>query len=155
MELIRKMRDRLVSEAGSVGVVVALFIFFGMGMLTMTWNTVQLSKAKMRLQNAADAAALAHAVWQARGMNAVQNLNDEMYETLGIAVTLRNVAKVMEPLAVVLDGMGNMPVVGPIFKALGLVFHLVAATTGGIGGWMANRICKHFLKNLEIGRAHV
>ena len=76
---------RLASERGSVGVVMALVIFVVMGMMTMTWNTAQLSKAKMRLQNAADSAALAHAVWQARGMNAVQNINDEMYEALSLA----------------------------------------------------------------------
>ncbi len=50
MELIRTCRERLASERGSVGVVVALVIFLAMGMLTMTWNTAQLSKAKMRLQ---------------------------------------------------------------------------------------------------------
>ena len=77
--MIRKMRARLASESGSVGVVVALVIFLVMGMLTMTWNTAEISKTKMRLQNAADSAALAHAIWQARGMNAVQNINDEMH----------------------------------------------------------------------------
>ena len=153
MRHLRHWRRNLASDRGSVGVVVALFIFFAMGLMTMTWNTAQLSKAKMRLQNAADAAALAHAVWQARGMNAVQNLNDEMYESLSIANTLLTVAKITEPLATSFDVMGNLPVVGPIFKAIGLALHLVAATTGGIGGWTANRICKYFLKYLALAYA--
>ena len=67
---------RLKSDRGSVGVLIALAIFLVCGMLSMTWNTVQLSKEKMRLQNAADAAALEYCIWQARGMNAVQNIND-------------------------------------------------------------------------------
>ena len=105
----RMMMERLASEQGSVGVVVALVIFLVLGMLTMTWNTAQLSKAKMRLQNAADSAALAHAIWQARGMNAVQNINDEMYEALSLAVKLRNVAKVVEPIAIGFDAASAAP----------------------------------------------
>ena len=101
------MLSRLSSERGSVGVVVALVIFVVMGMLTMTWNTAQLSKAKMRLQNAADSAALAHAVWQARGMNVVQNINDEMYEALSLAAKLRSVARVIEPIAIAFDAAAN------------------------------------------------
>ena len=96
---------RIASERGSVGVVMALVIFVVMGMLTMTWNIAQLSKAKMRLQNAADSAALAHAVWQARGMNVVQNINDEMYEAVSLAKKLRDVAVVIVPIATAFDAM--------------------------------------------------
>ena len=140
------MLSRLSSERGSVGVVVALVIFVVMGMLTMTWNTAQLSKAKMRLQNAADSAALAHAVWQARGMNVVQNINDEMYEALSLAAKLRSVAKVIEPIAIGFDAAANAPFVGVIFKGLAIAAHTIGILTGGTAGWLAARICNMFLK---------
>ena len=144
----RLFASRLASECGSVGVVMALVIFVMMGMLTMTWNTAQLSKTKMRLQNAADSAALAHAIWQARGMNAVQNINDEMYESLSLAVKLRSVAKVIEPIALGLDVAAKAPFVGIIFKGLAVAAHTVGILTGGTAGWLAARICNMFLKNL-------
>ena len=150
MEMIRNMRGRLVSEGGSVGVVVALVLFLVMGMLTMTWNTAQLSKTKMRLQNAADSAALAHAVWQARGMNVVQNINDEMYEGLGLAVKLRKAAKYIEIAAQALDVAGKIP--GPwglIARTMAAVLHTAGVLFGGTGGWIAKWICKIFLKNIE------
>ena len=146
----RMMKARLASERGSVGVVVAFVIFVVMGMLTMTWNTAEISKTKMRLQNAADSAALAHAIWQARGMNAVQNINDEMYEALALAVKLRNVAKVVEPIAIGFDAMSNLPFVGVIFKGLAIVMHTIGVLTGGTGGWMAARICDKFLKYIAM-----
>ena len=147
---LKRYWRRLKSERGSVGVVVAIFIFFALGMLTMIWNTTQLSKEKMRLQNAADAAALAHAVWQARGMNAVQNINDEMYESLNIACKLRTVAQVSEAAAQILDIAAAIPVVGMIAKGLAYAAHFIGVTTGGIGGWLANRICKYFLNTLAL-----
>ena len=150
MEVIRRMKGRIASESGSVGVVVALVIFVVMGMVTMTWNTAQLSKAKMRLQNAADSAALAHAIWQARGMNAVQNINDEMYEALSLAVKLRNVAKVVEPIALAFDAASNAPFVGIIFKGLAIAMHTIGVLAGGTGGWLAARVCNIFLKYIAM-----
>lgn len=86
-------------ERGSVGVLVALVMFFVMGMLMMTWNTAQISKDKMRLQNAVDSAALAHATWQARSMNAIQNMNEEKYFALDLAIDLTKIGVVAEKLA--------------------------------------------------------
>lgn len=77
--VLKTMAERLADDRGSVAILVALVIFVCCGMLTMTWNTALLSREKMRLQNAADSAALEHALWQARGMNALQNVNDEAY----------------------------------------------------------------------------
>ena len=151
MGLIRTWRGRLASVRGSVGVVVALVIFLAMGMLTMTWNTAQMSKAKMRLQNAADSAALAHAIWQARGMNAVQNINDEMYEALALAVKLRNIAIGVEIAAQAFDVASNVPFVGVIAKGFAIVFHTVGILAGGASGWMATKICSWFLKYIQIG----
>ena len=146
MELIRKMRERIASENGSVGVVVALVIFLVMGMLTMTWNTAEISKTKMRLQNAADSAALAHAIWQARGMNVVQNINDEMYEGLSLACRLRKYAEGFETAAQFAEMFANVPYVGWVFKGIAIAMHVLGLLTGGSAGWMAARICKYFLK---------
>ena len=146
---LEKMRRRLASEDGSVGVVVALFIFFALGLLTMTWNTAQLSKEKMRLQNAADAAALAHATWQARGMNAVQNINDEMHESLAIAVKLRAVSIAFEVAGQALD----LASVGPwavITKPLAIAAHLVGALAGAVSGHLSHHICYYFLRIIAI-----
>ena len=148
-DLLGKVRRRLASEDGSVGVVVALFIFFALGLITMTWNTAQLSKEKMRLQNAADAAALAHAAWQARGINAVQNINDEMYQALTFADTLRKVSIAFEVVAQGLDAAS----VGPwafITKPLAIAAHLVGALTGAVSGHVSHNICNIFLKYLAI-----
>ena len=149
-EMIGTMRGRLVSERGSVGVIVALVLFVVMGMLTMTWNTAELSKAKMRLQNAADSAALAHAVWQARGMNAVQNINDEMYEALSLASKLRTIAEVFEGIATGFEIAANLPVVGPVFRGLAIAMHTIGVITGGPAGWMAARVCGMFLKYIQM-----
>ena len=145
----RTLWTRLASERGSVGVVMAFVIFVVLGMLTMTWNTAELSKAKMRLQNAADAAALAHAVWQARGMNAVQNINDEMYEALSLATKLLTISEAMETAAQFFDGLSNMPFIGPFLKGVAVVFHLFGVLSGGPAGWMASRICDGFLKYIQ------
>ena len=143
--VLEKMRKRIASEDGSVGVVVALFVFFALGLLSMTWNTAQLSKEKMRLQNAADAAALAHATWQARGMNAVQNLNDEMYSSLDTALFLRTASAFFEGFAQGVDALSNGPW-GFILKPLALAMHLVGTLMGAVSGHLSHNICEKFLK---------
>lgn len=147
---LRKAWRRLKSENGSVGVVVAIVLFLSLGLVTMTWNTAQLSKAKMRLQNAADSAALAHAIWQARGMNTVQNINDEMYESLAFAIKIRKAAKVSVQTAIAFDAMSAVPFIGPVMSALAKVAHVIGVLLGGPAGWMANRVCKLFLKNFAM-----
>lgn len=87
-----KIRKRLFSDHGTMGFVMALFLFFGCGMITCTWNTYLLSKEKMRIQAAADAAALEHALWQARAMNLIQDLNNEIYDACHIAQIIYGIA---------------------------------------------------------------
>ena len=142
------LRARLADDRGHVGVLMALVIFVVLGSLTMTWNTAQLSKEKMRLQNAADSAALGFCVWQARGMNTVQNLNDEMYAALSIAKKLLVVAVPAEEAAQALGKMGNIPYIGTICRIAAQALHIVAAISGGLSGLLANRICPYFLKPL-------
>ena len=148
VDRLRISRNRLADDTGHVGVLMAMVIFVVLGALMMTWNTAQLSKEKMRLQNAADAAALGFCSWQARGMNTVQNLNDEMYVALKIATKLLNVAGPMEITAQILEKGASIPFIGPILKIAAQAFHIIAAITGGISGLLANRICPWILKPL-------
>ena len=145
-----RWRRRVVSERGSVGVVMAIVMFLVLGMLTMTWNTAQLSKAKMRLQNAADSAALAHAVWQARGMNTVQNINDEMYESLSLAVRLYAASEVMVVMGTVLAELAVIPIVGAAFYVAALALFEVSVYVADAGWWLAMGISDMFLKTLEV-----
>lgn len=127
---------RLRDERGSVGVLLSLVIFTVVGMLMMTFNTVQLSKEKMRLQNAADSAALEHALWQARSMNALQNLNDEGYVTAQTASLFLSVAVGLETAAKAVQGI---PVVGLIIAG-GLRIGVVMV--GGMSSIMSNIVLK-------------
>ncbi len=148
VQSLARMRTRLADDRGNIGVLMALVIFVVIGSLTMTWNTAQLSKEKMRLQNAADSAALGFCVWQARGMNTVQNLNDEMYAALSIAKKLLVVAIPAETAAQALEKMGNIPYIGIVCKIAAQAFHIIAAISGGVSGLLANRICPYFLRPL-------
>lgn len=113
METLRLGR-RLRGERGSVGALMALVMFFVCGMLTMTWNTYVLSREKMRLQDAVDAAALEHATWQARGMNCLQNLNDEGYDALTTAIAGYTLSGVLVATA---QAVTAIPILGPILNA--------------------------------------
>ncbi|MEG1480735.1 MAG: pilus assembly protein TadG-related protein, partial [Kiritimatiellia bacterium] len=98
-KMLRRFRHTVCGERGSVGILMALVMFFVCGMLVVTWNTYTVSRDKMRLQNAVDAAALENAVWQARGMNCLQHLNDEAYEMLSMVNGLYSAAGVLEIIA--------------------------------------------------------
>ena len=152
--LWRTLGRRVASERGSVGVVVALVMFVALGMLTMAWNTAQVSKAKMRLQNAADSAALAHAIWQARGMNTVQNINDEMYEALSLCVKMCAIseASYMMGHGLILTGVAFtvFPVLGIPFIVAGISLYYEATFIAGAAGWLSVGICELFLKTLEL-----
>ncbi len=144
--MIALLRKRLGDESGHVGVLMAMALFVVVGMLMMTWNTAQLSKEKMRLQNAADSAALGFCVWQARGMNAVQNVNDEMYVALSIADKLLSIAIGFETGALACEALEAVPFVGVAFKIASNAFHIIALLTGGTSGLLASRICPWILK---------
>ena len=152
--LWRRWERRVASERGSVGVVVALVLFAALGMLTMAWNTAQISKAKMRLQNAADSAALAHAIWQARGMNTVQNINDEMYEALSLCVRMAAVAEVSSITATGLLTAGMaftvFPILGLPLIVAGVSLYYEAVFVEGAAGWLGQGICGAFLDTLAL-----
>ena len=142
------LRRRLGDESGHVGVLMAMALFVVVGMLMMTWNTAQLSKEKMRLQNAADSAALGYCVWQARGMNAVQNINDEMYVALSMADKLLTIATGFEIAALGCEALEYIPFAGIGFKIAAHAFHIISMLTGGMSGLLASRICPWILTPL-------
>ena len=146
--MIAALRRRLGDESGHVGILMAMALFVVVGMLMMTWNTAQLSKEKMRLQNAADSAALGFCTWQARGMNAVQNINDEMYVALSIADKLLSIAIGFETGALACEALEGVPFVGVAFRIASHAFHIIALLTGGTSGLLASRICPWILKPL-------
>ncbi|MEG2465702.1 MAG: pilus assembly protein TadG-related protein [Kiritimatiellia bacterium] len=127
-KMLRRFRHTVCGERGSVGILMALVMFFVCGMLVVTWNTYTVSRDKMRLQNAVDAAALENAVWQARGMNCLQHLNDEAYEMLSMVNGLYSAAGVLEIIA---SAVQAIPFgIGPV---LALVSRIPAALLAGVG----------------------
>jgi len=141
MSIVNHYLRRLRNEDGHVGILVALFIFVMIGSLMMTWNTAQLSKEKMRLQAAADSAALSYCVWQARGMNAVQNMNDEMYICLSVASDLYLVSIPIQFVGCIFWQGRDIPLIGPICKAVSFIMHGFAAIPGLIAAWLTNGLC--------------
>ena len=136
---------RIRDDRGSVGVLVALVMFVVMGMLMMTWNTAQLSKEKMRLQNAVDSAALAHATWQARGMNVVQNLNEEKYLACDLGATLLNAGAGIELGAQAAYAASlaatAFPVAAGILKATAYGLRIIAIVAACTGSYLVHILC--------------
>ena len=145
---VRFVRRRLGDERGSVGILMAMFAFAVVGMLMMTWNTAQLSKEKMRLQNAADAAALSHAVWQARGMNSIQNLNDEMYAALAAGTQFSYIFLGVEGAAQALDLLRPVLIVGLIAGPIATVLHTVSMMLMGMSGFLIHNVVENMLCSL-------
>ena len=129
----------LKNDRGNIGVLMALVLFTVVGSLCMTWNTAQLSKEKMRLQNAADSAALGFCTWQARGMNAVQNINDEMYMSLGMATSLQKVTIGLEATAKAFDLAALNPFTAWL-KGFAIAFHSMGVLCGGTSGLIATKV---------------
>ena len=131
METIRR---RLFGDRGAVGLLMALVLFFVCGMLTMTWNTYALSREKMRAQDAVDAAALEFATWQARGMNCLQNLNEEAYDTLSTSISGYVISAALVGIA---SSVSAIPIIGPILNValMGASVIACAAST-----WMCEAV---------------
>ena len=154
IERLTLMRRRFADESGHVGILMALAIFVVVGMLSMTWNTATLSKEKMRLQNAADSAALGFCTWQARGMNALQNINDEMYVALSMADRLLKIAVPCETTALACEPLGAIPLIGLAFKIAAQALHVIALLTGGMSAILANVVCQWVLRPLSYAYAY-
>jgi hypothetical protein len=79
--IFRKMLHRVTRDEGGVVFIFAAVIFLiVMALFAVTYETARYTEAKMVAQNAADAAAMEMAAWQARGLNVVQEINNDIYE---------------------------------------------------------------------------
>lgn len=139
LKLLRIGGSRVRDDRGSVGVLVALAMFFVMGMLAMTFNTARMSTEKMRLQNAVDAAALEHAAWQARGMNMIQNLNNEAFTGLLFADELIIIATAINVVRAVFEGVANAHIVfiSAFMRVLEMIAYGVIKAMLFIATWIA------------------
>ncbi len=83
-QLTRKAFARLNGVAdddrGAVFWYGAIIIFIALALIGGIWDTSNFINYKISAQNSADAAALEFSAWQARGMNAVQEANNDIYE---------------------------------------------------------------------------
>lgn len=145
---MRLFRSRLGDERGSVGILMAMFAFVVVGMLMMTWNTAQLSKEKMRLQNAADGAALSHAVWQARGMNSIQNLNDEMYAALAAGTQFSYIFLGVEGAAQAMDALRVVVILTPFVAPIARVLHTISMMLISMSGYLIHNVVENMLSSL-------
>ena len=85
-------------ERGVVFVYGAVIIFIALTIFGMTFDSMRYIEKKIISQNAADAAALEMAAWQARGLNVVQEINSDIYqidtviwETMNIMYTVAEI----------------------------------------------------------------
>ena len=86
--IVNKNARRLISdERGVVLYYTAIVVFLIVALFSLIFDVSRISEQKMQMQNAADAAALEMALWQARGMNLVQNINDEIYSVDAAVIT--------------------------------------------------------------------
>lgn len=92
------------------GVMVFVLVIFAMA----TFNTSTSLYNRVRAQNAVDAAADAYAVWQARGLNLSQHIND-IHWTLNLAFWIAETAACIA--RIVCPFLKAIPYVGPALEA--------------------------------------
>jgi hypothetical protein len=83
-----KFFRRLGNDRGVAMLYTAVITMFILALFSLIHDVGRISEDKMQMQGAADAAALEFATWQARGMNTVQNLNQEMYDIDNLVITM-------------------------------------------------------------------
>src|SRR4051812_20366526 len=90
----RRMKDKAIKR--QQGQALVLFLGFAaalIGIMLVSFNSGQVTNAKMRAMNAADAAAYSGAVWQARSLNFQAYMNRAMVVnevTIAQSVSLRS-----------------------------------------------------------------
>jgi hypothetical protein len=100
--LAGELRD---DEQGSTTLMAAMMVFLVTIFTVIALNTNKVIYQRMRAQNAADAAADAAALWQARGCNVLQHLNNLHYTVDVTATTLENISGGACMAAAVFQGM--------------------------------------------------
>lgn len=78
-DVLRRLRGLRDDERGTMLLLPAVLSFCAVVIVVAYMNAAQATQTKLRMQNAADAAAHASAAWQARGMNLMQHLNNFHY----------------------------------------------------------------------------
>jgi len=126
LEVVLKNARRLpADERGVVMYYTAIVAFFILALFSLCYDVARVSEVKMQMQNAADAAALEMAVWQARGMNLVQNMNDEIYNIDTGIYSAYVIAAAFSVAGNALEGTGIVGAIGIALEAAG----------GGIAGF--------------------
>lgn len=126
-----RVRRRFVSlasdERGVAFYYTAIILFFILSILTVIYDVSRVSEKKTQMQVAADAAALEMAVWQARGMNMVQNLNDEIYDIDEALTIIYGIAGGITAAGIALEALSWIPVIGEALEAAGEILEALAA----------------------------
>jgi len=109
---------------GQALIFVALILFVCICFLAYTINVGHRISVKIEMQNAADAATISGALWEARGLNMISILNVGMTECLALIImyeafdrTLDFTETAYEIEIAILEALSNVPIVGPAFKA--------------------------------------
>ncbi|GEM_PF-4987128 len=134
---------RISSDRGVAFYYTAFITFFILSILTVIFDVSAVSRKKIQAQNAADAAALEMAVWQCRGMNIVQNINSEIYQTDTVICVIYGIAGGMTIIA---KGLEASVFLAPI----GVIVEQAAAALARVGYLVHNLVVDVFLKNLRL-----
>jgi len=133
---------RIESDRGVAFYYTAFISFFILAIVTVVFDVSAVSRKKIQAQNAADSAALEMAVWQCRGMNLVQNINVEIYQTDTVVAVLYGIAGAMTGIAKILEAT--------LFLApAGFAIESVAGGIARAGYWVHNIIVDIFLTKLR------
>jgi len=89
------------------------------------------------------------AVWQCRGMNMVQNINDEIYDLDDVLSTIYGIAAVMTGIAWAFEALSEIPYIGEIFKAIGDALMEAAAIMAQIAYYCHKVMVNYFLAPLR------
>ncbi|MGI5923431.1 MAG: TadE/TadG family type IV pilus assembly protein [Lentisphaeria bacterium] len=132
-------KRRLCNDRGVAALYTAVVCMLILASFSLIYDVARISEDKMQLQNAVDAAALEYATWQARGMNTVQNLNQEIYNLDSTVITMYMVSAVLTYAAQPLKAFAYVGAALEFFSA-GLLYG---------GGYVHHVIGVGFLQSLR------
>lgn len=90
MRVIQKIRRLRGDDKGQVLMTSGVMMFFVFIVFTYSINTAGVLRRRIQMQNAVDSGAIAGALWQARGLNLVQMLNNFHYNSNDAIAKLMN-----------------------------------------------------------------
>lgn len=130
-------------DEGAVLLYTVVISFFLLAVFSLIFDVARVSETKMRMQDAADSAALQFATIQARGMNTVQNINNDIYNTSEAAITLYGIGTGLAHGAQIAYASGVASWVGAILDGLG-------TTAIGSASYLRNSVVGLGLKPLRL-----